>query len=105
MRSAVAAFGIAAVLWMGPVGAALADEPSAAEARQRRSAAVILSSLDEPRERESWLSDQMRYVHMNRKSGLVYERDLVRGEHPVEFQVRAPALGRKRVGLSIELRF
>jgi hypothetical protein len=105
MRAALTVVGIAAVLWIGPSGAARADDPSAAQPRQRRTAAEILSSSDDPHERQSWLTDQMHYVHLHRKSGLVYQRDLVDGEHPVEFQLRGPALERKAVGLAVELRF
>ena len=105
MRTAVAIVGIAAVFGIGPVASAVADETAAIQPRPQRRAAEILSSLDDPHERESWLSDQMHHVHVRGKAGLVYQRDLAAGDRPLELQLRGPALGRKRVGLSVEVRF
>ena len=58
-----------------------------------------------PPARRSWLRSELSRVHIHKKTGLAYTRQLERDGADLELSVRGPGLGRKRLGLSIELRF
>ena len=66
----------------------------------------ILDHIDRPGPGKSWLSFHLERIAVHKKAGLAYTRRLDLGERGVSFSVRGPAMGRKkRVGLSVELRF
>jgi hypothetical protein len=58
-----------------------------------------------PPPQRGWLRSQLAHLHLHKKSGLAYTRRLDRGERDYVVSVRGPALGHKRLGLSLELRF
>lgn len=94
---------LALLLTGGGLGGA--EEPGAAPERPVRRGAEILAQVDQPPAEKGWLAHHLDRIHIHRKSGLAYSRPLAIGEQDLELRVLGPAMGRKRVGLSFEIRF
>ena len=57
-----------------------------------------------PSER-SWLRTHLSRVRIHKKAGLAYTTRVKRGDRDLELNFRGPGMGKKRLGLSVELRF
>jgi len=86
-------------------GAAGEDAAAPSPEQSRRRSAQILSHVEQPEGETSWLQHHLDRIHFHRKSGLAYTQQLSLAEHDLELSVRGPALDRKHVGLSFEIRF
>jgi hypothetical protein len=86
-------------------GAAAEDEATRSPEQSRRRSAEILAHIDQPEAEESWLSHHLARIHLHGKTGLAYSQPLSLAERDFEFSVRGPALDRKSLGLSFEVRF
>ena len=94
-------FGLSLVAY----GAQANDNDADFEATSPRGA-EILYHIDRPGPGKSWLSLHIERIAVHKKAGLAYTQKLNLGERGMSFSVRGPAMGRKkRVGLSVELRF
>jgi hypothetical protein len=86
-------------------GAAAEDEATPSPEQSRRRSVEILAHIDQPEAEESWLSHHLARIHLHGKTGLEYTRPLSLAERDLELSLRGPALGRKSLGLSFEIRF
>ena len=86
-------------------GAAGEDEATPPPEESRRRSVQILAHIEQPEAEQSWLSHHLDRIHFHRKAGLSYTRPLSLAEHDLELSLRGPALDRKRVGVSFEVRF
>jgi hypothetical protein len=87
-------------------GAARAEDEQALSPEQsRRRSAQILAYMDQPEAEESWLDHHLARIHLHGKTGFAYVHPLRLAEHDLKLSLRGPALGKKRVGLSLEIRF
>jgi hypothetical protein len=84
---------------------ALADGDPAAQEPQRRRAAEILATLDQPEAEEGWLELHLDRVRIGGQGGLQYRQKFEGRERDKELRINGPALKRKTVGLEIEFRF
>ena len=75
------------------------------EALHHRRSVEILAAIEQPEGDKSWLSHHLDRIHVNRKTGLAYTQPLNLADHDIELSLRGPALDRKRLGLSFEIRF
>ena len=89
-----------------------ADEPTPTELEARQGHVLVGGKIpgsrdetqleiDTAADRPAW----MNAVHIDKKSGFAVRRSLRLGEHDVILGVKGPILKKKRLGLSIELRF
>lgn len=53
----------------------------------------------------SWLRTHLSRVRIHKKTGLAYTTSLERDGSDLELSFRGPGMGKKRLGLSVELRF
>lgn len=83
----------------------LAGVPAAADQVLDDAGVIVLPSVDAGPAQGSWLREQLARVHVHKKTGFAYTRRVDRGERDYVVSVRGPGLGRKRLGLSVELRF
>ena len=95
----------ALVLLLTAGGAAGEDEAAPSLEKSHRRSAEILAHMDQPEAEASWLSHHLDRIHFHSKTGLAYTRPLAVAERDLELSLRGPALGKKRVGLSFEIRF
>jgi hypothetical protein len=95
---------LALLLTAGGAGGEEEEEMPSAEQSRRRSA-EILAHTEQPEAQSSWLSHHLERIHLHRRTGLAYTRPLRLAERDLEFSLRGPALGPKRVGLSFEISF
>jgi hypothetical protein len=86
-------------------GAAGKDDATPSPEQSRRTSAEILAHIDQPEAQKSWLSLHLDRIHFHRKTGLAYTHSLALPERDLELSLRGPALGRKSLGLSLEIRF
>ena len=84
---------------------ALADDEPSAQPPQRRHAAEILATLDQPAAEEGWLELHLDRVRIGGVGGLQYRQRFLGRERGTELRINGPALKRKSVGLEIEFRF
>jgi hypothetical protein len=85
-------------------GAAAEEAEDAPPPRIRRHA-EILAQLDRPSDETGWLALHLERIQIHRRAGFAYTRPLSLRKRPLEFTLSGPAMRRKRVGLSFELRF
>jgi hypothetical protein len=86
-------------------GTAGAEEGKPAPEQRARRSSEILAHIDQPEAGKSWLAHHLDRVRIDGKSGLRYARPLAFGKRDLELELRGPAMGRKRFGVSFELRF
>jgi hypothetical protein len=86
-------------------GAAGQDEATTSPERPRRRSVEILAHIEQPKAEASWLSQHLDRIHFHKKAGLTYTRPLSLAEHDLELSLRGPALDKKSLGLSFEIRF
>jgi hypothetical protein len=86
-------------------GAAAEEEATPLPEQPRRHSAEVLARVEQPEAEASWLSHHLNRIHFHGKAGLAYTRPVGLAERQLELSLRGPALGRKRVGLSFEIRF
>lgn len=88
-------------LFAAPAGA---DETPVATAPASRSA--VLAHADGSRGSAGWLASQLDHVHLHKKRGFAYTRNVAQGKRPLQWSVQGPAVGSKKaVGVGFELRF
>jgi len=103
-RGSVIVFSVLALL-LTSGGAAGDEEETPSPESPRRRSVEILAHVEKPEGNESWLSHHLDRIHFNKKTGLAYTRPLSLAHHDLQVSVRGPALDRKTVGLSLEIRF
>jgi hypothetical protein len=81
------------------------DKATPQPEESRRRSVEILAHIEQPEGEQSWLSHHLERIHFHRKAGLAYTQPISLAEHDLELSLRGPALGRKRLGLSFEVRF
>jgi hypothetical protein len=86
-------------------GAAGEEEETTSLEQQRRRSIEILDHMEKPEREQSWLSHHLDRIHFHRKTGLAYTQALNLAEHDLELSLRGPALSKKALGLSFEIRF
>ncbi len=86
-------------------GAAGEEETTSSPEQPLRRSVEILAHIERPEPQESWLSHHLDRIHFHRKAGLAYTRPLSLADHDLEFSLRGPALNKKTLGLSFEIRF
>ena len=86
-------------------GAAGEEEEATSLEQPRRRSVEILAHIEKPEGEQGWLSHHLDRIHLNRKTGLAYTQSLRLAEHDLEFNLRGPALNKKALGLSFEIRF
>ena len=91
-------------LLIGASGATAEEAEDASPPTIRRHA-EILSQLDRPSDETGWLALHLERIQVHRRAGFAYTRPLSLRERPLEIRLTGPAMRRKRVGLSFELRF
>lgn len=64
-----------------------------------------LPAVGAPDSQRSWLRTHLSRVRIHKKTGLAYTTRLQRDGSDLELSVRGPGMGRKRLGLSLEVRF
>jgi len=87
--------------------AARADDPIAEQQPTLRRSVEILAQLDRPevetpRPGRSWFVSN---IHIKKKRGLEYTQVMSVNGHPMLFSVQGPVMRKKRLGLTLELRF
>jgi len=103
-RAPVIVFSALALLLTAGGAAAEEEETTSLEQPLRRSI-EILAHTEQPEAQQSWLSHHLDRIHFHRKTGLAYTQSLNLAEHDLEFSLRGPALDKKALGLSFEIRF
>ncbi len=87
-------------------GGAAGEEEGVPSPEQSRLRSVeILAHIEQPEAQKSWLSHHLDRIHVHRKAGLAYTRSLSLAERDLELSLRGPALGKKSLGFSFEIRF
>lgn len=86
-------------------GAAGEDEATSPPEQVRRRSAEILAQIEQPEGETSWLQHHLDRIHFHRKAGFAYTQPLSLAEHDLQLSLRGPALDRKHVGLTFEIRF
>ena len=64
-----------------------------------------LSSLSSASGERGWVRTHLDRIHLHKKAGLAYTKSFDAVDRDLLLSVRGPALGRKRYGLALELRF
>jgi hypothetical protein len=90
--------------------AAAAQADPEAAASPSASPAPAASQFDLPpvgaaRAEAGWLRTHLSRVRVHKKTGLAYTTRLERDGSDLELSFRGPGMGRKRLGLSLEVRF
>ena len=93
------------VLLLTAGGASGEDETTDSPEPSPRRSAEILAQVEQPEAEATWLSHHLDRVRFHKKAGLAYTRPLNLAERDFELSLCGPALDRKRVGLSLEIRF
>jgi hypothetical protein len=83
---------------------ALADDPEG-QPPQRRHAAEVLATLDQPAPEEGWLELHLDRIRVGGEGGFQYRQKFQGRERDTELRINGPALKRKTVGLEVEFRF
>lgn len=86
-------------------GAAGEEETTSSPEQSLRRSVEILAHIEQPEAQESWLSHHLDRIHFHRKAGLAYTRPLRLADRDLELSLSGPALNRKSLGLSLEIRF
>ena len=86
-------------------GAAGKEEATSSPEQSIRRSVEILAHIEQPEAQKSWLSHHLDRIHVHRKAGLAYTRSLSLAERDLELSLRGPALGKKSLGFSFEIRF
>jgi hypothetical protein len=103
-RAPVIVFSVLALLLTAGGAAGEEEETTSLEPPRRRSV-EILAHIEKPEREESWLSHHLNRIHFHKKSGLAYTQPLSLADHDLELSLRGPALDKKTLGLSFEIRF
>ncbi len=103
-RAPVITFSVLALL-LTAGGAAGEEEATPSPERPLRRGVEILAHIEQPKAQESWLSQHLDRIHVHRKAGLAYTRPLSLADRDLELSLRGPALDKKTLGLSFEIRF
>jgi len=103
-RAPVIVFSVLALL-LTAGGAAGREETTPSPEQPLRRSVEILAHIEQPEAQQSWLSHHLDRIHFHRKSGLAYTQPLSLADHDLEFSLRGPALNKKTLGLSFEIRF
>ena len=103
-RAPVIVFSVLALL-LTAGGAAGEEETTSSPEQPLRRSVEILAHIEQPEAQQSWLSHHLDRIHIDRKMGLTYTRPLSLAEHDFELSLRGPALNKKTLGLSFEIRF
>ena len=64
-----------------------------------------LPAVGAPPPDRGWLRTHLSRIRIHKKTGLAYTTRLKRDGSDLELKVRGPGMGRKRLGLSVEVRF
>ncbi len=88
-------------------GAARADEQTAEPKPTLRRSAEILAHMDRPEiemphPERSWFISS---VHIKKKRGLEYTHVMSLNERPLLLNIQGPVMRKRRLGLTLELRF
>jgi hypothetical protein len=86
-------------------GAAAEEETTPSPEESRRRSAEILAHIDQRDAETSWFNRHLDRIQVHRKAGLAYTQPVALAERDLELSVRGPALGKKRFGLTFEIRF
>lgn len=81
------------------------DKATPPPEESHRRSVEILAHIEQPEGEQSWLSHHLERIHFHRKAGLAYTQPISLAEHDFELSLRGPAIGRRRLGLSFEVRF
>ena len=73
--------------------------------QSKKSLDQILAHIEKPEAEASWLSYHLDRIHLHSDTGLAYTRQLNLAERDLALSLRGPALGKRTVGLSFEIRF
>ena len=86
-------------------GAAGEEKATPSSEPPLRRSVEILAHIEQPEAQQSWLSHHLDRIQFHKKSGLAYTQPLSLADHDLEFSLRGPALNKKTLGLSFEIRF
>jgi hypothetical protein len=103
-RAPVIVFSVLALL-LTAGGAAGEEEATPSSEQPLRRSVEILAHIEQPEAQQSWLSHHLDRIHFHRKSGIAYTRPLSLARHDLELSLRGPAINKKSLGLSFEIRF
>lgn len=67
--------------------------------------APVANALATPSAESSWFRTHLHRIRVHKKTGFAYTKNFDAIDHDFSLSVRGPAMGRKRYGLSFELRF
>ena len=85
--------------------AAAGAEADPEAARSPAPASFALPSVGAAPSERSWLRRHLSHVRIHKKTGLSYTTRVKSGGRDLELSFRGPGMGRKRLGLSLEVRF
>jgi hypothetical protein len=103
-RAPVIVFSVLALLFTAG-GAAGEEEETTSLEKPRRRSIEILEHMEKPEREESWLTHHLDRIQFHKKAGLAYTQPLSLADHDFELSLRGPALNKKTLGLTFELRF
>ena len=103
-RASVIVFSVLALL-LTAGGAAGEEETTPSAEKPRRRSVEILAHIEQPEAQQSWLSHHLDRVHLHEQAGFAYTRPLSLADHDLEISLRGPALDKRSLGLSFEIRF
>jgi hypothetical protein len=103
-RAPVIVFSVLALL-LTAGGAAGEEEETPSLEQSRLRSVEILAHIEKPDREQSWLSHHLSRIHFHKKAGLAYTQPLSLADHDLELSLRGPALNKKTLGLTLEIRY